>query len=216
MYHPHFPFLAYSSLYVKIRQIFNSEKQMSHQVPDFTKASILVIGDVMLDRYWFGDAARISPEAPVPVVKIQQKDERPGGAANVALNIAALGAKVTLVGITGNDEKANSLESELTAAKVSHSLLRLSNIPTITKLRVISRQQQLLRLDFEEKIPQLNNDSLLHVFEKHLNHCNLVILSDYGKGTLSNISELIKAAKKSKCPCISRPKRQQFSYLSSC
>lgn len=184
---------------------------MSHQVPDFTKASILVIGDVMLDRYWFGDAARISPEAPVPVVKIQQKDERPGGAANVALNIAALGAKVTLVGITGDDEKANILEAELTAAKVSHALLRLPNIPTITKLRVISRQQQLLRVDFEEKIPATNNTSLLQLFQKHLKTCNLIILSDYGKGTLSNPSEFIKAAKQLNIPVLVDPKGNDFN-----
>src|SRR5580698_843312 len=100
---------------------------MKNQLPDFSKASLLVIGDVMLDRYWFGDAARISPEAPVPVVNVKQIDNRPGGAGNVALNIAALGAKVTLIGVAGQDENAQILAEQLDAALVSHDILRLPN-----------------------------------------------------------------------------------------
>src|SRR5580698_1935347 len=114
---------------------------MKNQLPDFSKASVLVIGDLMLDRYWFGDAARISPEAPVPIVKVKQNDERPGGAGNVALNIAALGANVTLIGISGNDDTARILAEQLTGANVKHDIQQLDGIPTITKLRIISRQQ---------------------------------------------------------------------------
>jgi D-beta-D-heptose 7-phosphate kinase/D-beta-D-heptose 1-phosphate adenosyltransferase len=149
---------------------------MQKQLPDFSKASVLVIGDVMLDRYWFGDAARISPEAPVPIVKIKQSDERPGGAGNVALNIAALGTNVTLIGISGNDEAAQLLEEQLTAANVKHDILRLPNTQTITKLRVISRHQQLLRLDFEEKLSQYQPEALIDIFKKHLPFTDLVIL----------------------------------------
>src|SRR5689334_16079331 len=126
---------------------------MRPQLPDFTNAKILVVGDVMLDRYWFGDTSRISPEAPVPVVKINQADERPGGAGNVALNIAALGAKVSLLGIAGKDDAAQQLETQLTAANVAHTILQIDHARTIAKLRIMSRHQQLIRLDFEEKFP---------------------------------------------------------------
>lgn len=184
---------------------------MHNQIPNFNKASILVIGDVMLDRYWFGNTGRISPEAPVPVVKIKQINERPGGAGNVALNIAALGAKVTLLGIAGNDETAKCLEDQLTAANVQHEILHFANIPTIAKLRVISRHQQLIRLDFEEKFPLFNPEMLISVFQKHLHHTNLVILSDYGKGTLSCSKELIKLANEAGIPVFVDPKGNDFS-----
>ncbi len=184
---------------------------MQIQLPDFSKASILVIGDVMLDRYWFGDTARISPEAPVPVVKIKQHDERPGGAGNVALNIAALGAKVTLLGISGTDEAGDSLKQQLDAANIQHEILQLPNIPTIAKLRIISRHQQLIRLDFEEKIPAFHSTLLIDTYKKHLNHANLVILSDYGKGTLSCNKELIALATAAGIPVFVDPKGQDFS-----
>src|SRR5215469_16433752 len=117
-------------------------------LPDFSQASVLVIGDVMLDRYWFGDTSRISPEAPVPIVKICNTDNRPGGAGNVALNIASLGGHATLLGITGNDEAATILGQQLAAASVTHDFCQLDTLSTIIKLRVISRHQQLIRLDF--------------------------------------------------------------------
>src|SRR5689334_6499342 len=103
---------------------------MNNQLPDFNKASVLVIGDIMLDRYWFGDTARISPEAPVPIINIKQMDERPGGAGNVALNLAALGINTTLIGITGKDEAARILTEQLAAASVSHDIHCLADIPT--------------------------------------------------------------------------------------
>lgn len=184
---------------------------MQKILPDFSKASVLVIGDIMLDRYWFGDTGRISPEAPVPVVKIKQMDERPGGAGNVALNIAALGAKVTLIGITGDDASAKTLKDQLTAANVDHDIQALPAVPTITKLRVISRHQQLLRLDFEEKFPDLNQATLIQLFKKHLCHANLVILSDYAKGTVTCSETLITLANEAGIPILVDPKGLDFS-----
>ena len=122
---------------------------MKLSMPRFDQAAVLVVGDVMLDRYWHGGTSRISPEAPVPVVKVEQIEDRPGGAANVALNIAALGAPALLVGVTGADEAADSLSNSLAAVGVKTSFQRIANQPTIVKLRVMSRHQQLLRMDFE-------------------------------------------------------------------
>ncbi len=180
-------------------------------LPDFSAASVLVIGDVMLDRYWFGDTSRVSPEAPVPIVKINGNDNRPGGAANVALNIAALGASVTLLGITGNDEAASILDNQLNAAAVNHELYRNDHVPTIIKLRVISRHQQLLRMDFEEKFTAINKDVLLQRYKNHLSQAKLVILSDYNKGTLSDPKTLIKLAREAKVPVLVDPKGTDFS-----
>src|SRR5690554_619782 len=123
---------------------------MKLEMPPFQNARILVVGDVMLDRYWHGRASRISPEAPVPVVRVGNNEERPGGAANVALNIAALGGAATLVGITGRDEAGEELAGRLSAAGVLSRFQVAADTPTITKLRVISQNQQLLRVDFEE------------------------------------------------------------------
>jgi D-beta-D-heptose 7-phosphate kinase/D-beta-D-heptose 1-phosphate adenosyltransferase len=187
------------------------QNPMQKQVPDYSKASILVVGDVMLDRYWFGDTARISPEAPVPVVNIKQIDERPGGAGNVALNISALGAKVTLLGISGNDAPAQTLSEQLSAANVHHDILRLNHAPTITKLRVISRHQQLLRLDFEEKLTQYEPKELIEIYKKHLSSANLVILSDYNKGTLACAKQLIALARAANIPVLVDPKGTDFS-----
>jgi len=184
---------------------------MNLKLPNFTQASVLVIGDVMLDRYWFGDAGRISPEAPVPVVRIKQVDDRPGGAGNVALNIAALGAKVTLVGITGNDEAARILSEQLAATGVNSQIQHVENIPTITKLRVISRHQQLIRLDFEEKFPAFNPEALINAYKKALANVNLVILSDYNKGTLASPEEFIKLARAANIPVLVDPKGTDFT-----
>ncbi len=180
-------------------------------LPDFSTASVLVVGDVMLDRYWFGDSSRISPEAPVPIVKIDNTDNRPGGAGNVALNISALGAKTTLLGITGADEAASLLDRQLTAASVTHDLCKLDSLATIIKLRVISRHQQLLRMDFEEKMIHADKDLLVERFKKHLSNANLVILSDYKKGTLSDPQSLIKLARAANIPVLVDPKGNDFS-----
>jgi len=186
-------------------------EQMKNPLPDFSKASVLVVGDLMLDRYWFGDAARISPEAPVPIVNIKQIDERPGGAGNVALNIAALGVDTTLIGITGKDEAGHILTEQLAAAGVSHDIHCLVNIPTITKHRVISQHQQLLRMDFEEKFPAFDPTTLVNYYTQNLADVRLVVLSDYGKGTLVCAPELIRLAKKAGVPVLVDPKGTDFS-----
>jgi D-beta-D-heptose 7-phosphate kinase/D-beta-D-heptose 1-phosphate adenosyltransferase len=187
------------------------QRMTTPSLPDFTKSAVLVIGDVMLDRYWFGDAGRISPEAPVPIVGIKQVDERPGGAGNVALNIAALGAKVTLIGVAGNDDAALVLTEKLRAAGVTPAIQQLDNIPTITKLRVISRHQQLIRLDFEEKFPTFDAEILLRPYKEALAHTNLVILSDYQKGTLAFPQEFIRLAREANVPILIDPKGTDFS-----
>jgi D-beta-D-heptose 7-phosphate kinase/D-beta-D-heptose 1-phosphate adenosyltransferase len=185
---------------------------MTHlELPQFNQASVLVIGDVMLDRYWFGDTARISPEAPVPVINIKQMSERPGGASNVALNIAALGTRITLLGIAGNDDAARILADQLVATGVDSQIQYIDTIPTITKLRVISRHQQLIRLDFEEKFPAFDSETLINTYKKALANVNLVILSDYGKGTLQATPEFIRLACEANVPVLVDPKGTDFT-----
>lgn len=123
---------------------------MKVNLPAFERAGVMVVGDVMLDRYWYGPTCRISPEAPVPVVKVNTAEERPGGAANVAMNIASLGASARLVGLTGIDGAARALSKTLAEVNVKCDFVSVPTHPTITKLRVLSRNQQLIRLDFEE------------------------------------------------------------------
>ena len=156
---------------------------------------VLVVGDVMLDRYWHGGTSRISPEAPVPVVRVENADDRPGGAANVALNIAALGAQVSLAGVVGNDDNAELLARQLSDSKVSTYFQCSDDIPTITKLRVMSRNQQLLRLDFEQRLDGVDTTDLLAQVEQALPDCDVMILSDYGKGTLNQVEKLISLAR---------------------
>src|SRR3990167_2769742 len=179
-------------------------------LPDFSRAKLLVVGDIMLDRYWFGETNRISPEAPVPIVKVDHMDNRPGGAANVALNIAALGASISLLGITGQDEAAERLKDQLSAALVTHDLIALKQLATIIKLRVISRQQQLIRLDFEENLIPAHPD-LLTRYEQQLKNADVVILSDYHKGTLSDPQCFIQLARKASLPVLVDHKSQDFS-----
>lgn len=183
---------------------------MQLSMPRFDQAPVLVVGDVMLDRYWHGATNRISPEAPVPVVKVEQIEDRPGGAANVALNIAALGAPAWLVGVTGQDEAADSLAERLGAAGVDARFQRLAGQPTIVKLRVMSRHQQLLRLDFEEPFAT-DQAALLAEVEGLLERVKVLILSDYGKGALQNHPALIAAARARGVPVLADPKGRDFS-----
>ncbi len=179
---------------------------MSIALPDFTRASVLVAGDVMLDRSWSGTATRISPEAPVPVVRITREEARPGGAANVALNIAALGSKAGVLGLVGGDEAGRILAEALNAAGVSPWLLQ-GSAPTITKLRLLARNQQLLRADFEEALaPVLDQAAFAAEFSAHLAAADAVVLSDYGKGTLSGVAGLIAAARAAGKPVLVDPK----------
>lgn len=154
---------------------------MKPLIPRFEPARILIVGDVMLDRYWHGPTARISPEAPVPVVKVEAVEERPGGAANVAANIATLGGQVRVLGVAGADEAADKLEAKLRRSGVTAELIRLPGQATITKLRVLSRNQQLLRLDFEDGFPGFEPAMLQNRFEAALPETDVVVLSDYQK-----------------------------------
>jgi D-glycero-beta-D-manno-heptose-7-phosphate kinase len=163
---------------------------------DFKKARVLVVGDVMLDRYWFGNVARISPEAPVPVVHVTRSEERPGGAANVARNAAALGAKVTLLSVVGRDEAGARLAALLKREKVTARLHRDAAVNTTVKLRVIGRQQQLLRVDFETTPGHEVLAAKLREYRGLVSRHDVVILSDYGKGGLAHIETMIAAANK--------------------
>ncbi len=178
---------------------------------DFSQSRVLVFGDVMLDRYWHGATSRISPEAPVPVVKVEEEEGRPGGAANVALNIAALGGQASLVGLAGADEPGDILDRALGDAGVNSQLVRQSHFPTITKLRIISRHQQLIRLDFEDGFPGVDNDRLMQTFEAAMQQCDVVVLSDYGKGTLQDIGRFIAAVRAAGKPVLVDPKGSDFA-----
>ena len=168
----------------------------------------------MLDRYWSGGTGRISPEAPIPVVKVENTEDRIGGAGNVALNIASLGAKVSLLGIVGEDEAASVLRQKFAAAEVNAELVSNPEIPTVTKLRVMSRHQQMLRLDFEES---LNQEASLKALEEKFvalidtKDFGAVVFSDYAKGTLTHVQTLIQIAKQKKLPCLVDPKGSDFS-----
>ncbi len=177
----------------------------------FSKTRLLVVGDVMLDRYWFGDTGRISPEAPVPVVQVAKIDERLGGAANVARNASALGAKTTILGVIGQDEAGKRVEQLLQESGVQSQLQADSKVPTTVKLRVIARQQQLIRLDFEETPSQNSLDEKLKRFESLLPQVDVVILSDYGKGALEQVSAMIALAKANKKLVLVDPKGDAYS-----
>ena len=183
---------------------------MKLELPPFERATVLVLGDIMLDRYWEGGTSRISPEAPVPVVKVDAITDRPGGAGNVALNIAALGAGARLGGYTGDDEMADSLRDMLSGAGVTCTFSRVSGQPTITKLRVISRHQQLIRLDFEEAELAQGGQGLEATLADHLAGCGALVLSDYAKGALSNPQPLIAAAAAAGVPVLVDPKGSDF------
>ncbi len=183
---------------------------MVAEIPRFESAHVLVVGDVMLDRYWYGDTSRISPEAPVPVVKVNGAEERPGGAGNVALNIAALGSKASVMGLTGDDQDCHNLETLLSQAHVNCLFLKLPQHKTVTKLRVLSRHQQLIRLDFEDGFIDNDPAILQKAFEEQLANVGAVVLSDYGKGVLNNIQPLIQQARQHQLPVLVDPKGQNF------
>ncbi|GAA4500274.1 bifunctional D-glycero-beta-D-manno-heptose-7-phosphate kinase/D-glycero-beta-D-manno-heptose 1-phosphate adenylyltransferase HldE [Pseudaeromonas paramecii] len=183
---------------------------MKITLPDFEQARVLVVGDVMLDRYWHGPTSRISPEAPVPVVRVEQSEERPGGAANVALNVAALGAHATLLGLTGQDEAADALSARLNGVGVACDFVRVPHFPTITKLRILSRNQQLLRLDFEEGFHGVDPEPLLARIQAALPDSGVLILSDYAKGALAAVSRMIPLARAAGVPVLVDPKGTDF------
>ncbi|MDX1610617.1 MAG: bifunctional D-glycero-beta-D-manno-heptose-7-phosphate kinase/D-glycero-beta-D-manno-heptose 1-phosphate adenylyltransferase HldE, partial [Halofilum sp. (in: g-proteobacteria)] len=184
---------------------------MKISLPDFDRARVLVIGDLMLDRYWHGSTDRISPEAPVPVVHIGGMEERAGGAGNVALNVTALGGGSLLVGITGQDLAGSELTRILEAAGIDCHFRQLDDAATISKLRVVSRHQQLIRLDFEDGFPGVEARDLLPLYQPLLEGCGAVVLSDYAKGTLRNPGPLIEAARSAGRPVIVDPKGRDFA-----
>ena len=189
---------------------------MKLEIPDFKNARVLVVGDVMLDYYWHGSATRISPEAPVPIVKVDNVEKRPGGAGNVALNIASLGCKVNLIGMTGNDSYADEIEKLLSVDLIDCYLDRQAYKATITKFRVISQHQQLIRLDLEDGFGECDMTDLKAKYISKLKNSDLVVLSDYGKGTLGITDELISLAQQQDKPILVDPKGSDFSRYTGC
>ena len=179
--------------------------------PQLSSVRLLVVGDVMLDRYWFGDVSRISPEAPVPVVRIERREERLGGAANVARNAAALGAHTGLLGVVGDDEAGDQVEQLLRDSSIHSYLKRDELISTIIKLRVIGRQQQMVRIDFEDAPTETVLRDKLTQFKALLPDYDVVILSDYNKGALVNVAEMVKAAREAGKIVLVDPKGDDFT-----
>ena len=188
---------------------------MSLTVPDFSSLNVLVGGDAMLDEYWFGDAGRISPEAPVPVVHANYREQRAGGAANVAVNLAALGAQVRFVGAVGDDASGSLLADLLREAGVEPTLVTTESVPTIHKLRVLARNQQLIRLDAETSLELLAREFNQSIID-HAEQEQIVVLSDYGKGTLASVEELIENLKAKSCRVLVDPKGSSFGRYRHC
>jgi D-beta-D-heptose 7-phosphate kinase/D-beta-D-heptose 1-phosphate adenosyltransferase len=178
-------------------------------IPDFSSARVVVAGDVMLDRYLFGSTGRISPEAPVPVVHVHETDDRPGGAANVAVNLASLGVSTSLVGVVGNDAAASSLEAIMTARGIACNFAHAADRPTITKTRVQSRGQQLIRLD-EENVADMPGDAMVSTLKSTLEGAGAVVLSDYGKGALADVKVMIALCREAGVPVLVDPKGTDF------
>ena len=187
---------------------------MTMHLPSFENARVLVVGDLMLDRYWHGGTSRISPEAPVPVVHVNQNDERAGGACNVALNIATLGAQCTVMGLCGDDEAARTLENLLENVGVNPQFVRMPENATVTKLRVMSRHQQLMRLDFEDGFIGQDLSRLEQAFAEQLQDHNIVVCSDYGKGSLRDVKRLIELCNEKNIPVLVDPKGTDFEKYS--
>lgn len=178
---------------------------------NLNKSRIMVIGDVMLDRYWFGAVNRISPEAPVPIAKINKTEARPGGAANVARNISSLNGNVDLISTIGDDEAGNELENILKNEGVTNYLIRDADYTTTVKLRVLAQNQQLIRVDFEEEPSHEILSQNLELYQNKLANTDVVILSDYGKGGLAHTSEMIKLANNHNIIILVDPKGSDYS-----
>ena len=175
------------------------------------QARVLVVGDVMLDRYWFGEVNRISPEAPVPVVRVERREARLGGAANVARNAVALGAHTGLLGVVGQDEAGDQVQEMVSELAIQGTLNRDPAISTIIKLRVIGRQQQLLRIDFEEAPSESVLRDKLTQFNTLLPNYDVIVLSDYAKGSLVNVAAMIAVARAAGKLVLVDPKGDDFS-----
>jgi len=178
-------------------------------IPDFSKTHVVVAGDVMLDRYLFGSTGRISPEAPVPIVHVQETDDRPGGAANVAVNLASLGVRTRLVGVVGKDDAGESLQSILKSRDIHCDFHCVEDRPTITKTRVQSRGQQLIRLD-QENAAAMPGDAVVDTLKKSIRDAGAVVLSDYGKGALTDVTTMIAVCREAGVPVLVDPKGEDF------
>lgn len=181
------------------------------KLPSLESVHVVVVGDVMLDRYWVGDARRVSQEAPVPVVDIDHTEDVPGGAANVALNVASMGARCTLVGIVGDDTDGRALTQVLEAAGVACEFVTAADWPTILKLRVVSRKQQLLRTDFERPLPAGAADPVAERVAAVLGDATALVLQDYDKGVLADPPALITLAREAGVPVVVDPKHKPLS-----
>jgi D-beta-D-heptose 7-phosphate kinase/D-beta-D-heptose 1-phosphate adenosyltransferase len=184
---------------------------MSLSIPDFSAVKVLVVGDVMLDQYWFGPTSRISPEAPVPVVKVSQSQVRAGGAANVAVNLASLGVRTTVVGMVGRDPGSATLRRLLGDRNIVTEFIESPSCPTVTKLRVLSRNQQLIRLDTEETFPAPQAAPVAAVAERLAGDAQACVLSDYGKGTLTDVQAIIGACRRQGVLTLVDPKGAEFA-----
>ena len=182
---------------------------MAITIPDFSKTHVVVVGDVMLDRYLFGSTGRISPEAPVPIVHVQETDDRPGGAANVAVNLASLGVTTRLVGVVGKDDAGESLQSILKSRDIHCDFHCVEDRPTITKTRVQSRGQQLIRLD-QENAAAMPGDAVVDTLKKSIRDAGAVVLSDYGKGALTDVTTMIAVCREAGVPVLVDPKGEDF------
>ena len=183
---------------------------MTISIPDFSKTYVVVAGDVMLDRYMFGTTSRISPEAPVPVVHIQETDDRPGGAANVAVNLASLGVSTRLLGVVGQDAAADSLQEIMKARGIRCEFQRVDGRPTVTKTRVQSRGQQLVRLD-QENASAMPGGAMTSALKKAIDGAGAVVLSDYGKGTLGDVAAMISLCRDADLAVLVDPKGSDFT-----
>ena len=187
-----------------------STQLTSAQLPDLSQARLLIVGDLMLDSYWHGSTGRISPEAPVPVVHVNKEEVRLGGAGNVAANTAALGVQTHLMGLVGDDATAAQMQQLLSERHIQAYLQKVKGSKTITKLRIISRQQQLIRLDFEDHFPEWDADEFLQTYKAQLPLVDAVILSDYAKGALRRAADMVALARAAGKPVIIDTKGTDF------
>ena len=187
---------------------------MSFPLERIQGVNILVVGDLMLDRYWFGEVDRVSPEAPVPVVRVVRREDRLGGAANVARNICALGAKASLIGIVGQDEAGEQIQYLADEAGINTQLITDHTINTTLKMRVLGRQQQLLRIDFEYPPSTLALNHLDEKLSGVIKEHDVVVLSDYNKGALTRVQAIINMAKQHGIPVLVDPKGTDYSRYS--
>lgn len=182
----------------------------SFPVQKASRTRVLVVGDIMLDRYWFGQVDRISPEAPVPVVRVARKEDRLGGAANVARNVAALGAQVSLVGVVGADEPGEEVRRLVSQEGIACQILTDTDTPTTLKMRVLGRQQQLLRIDFEDHPADGSVNDIIERVRGLINDHDIVVLSDYSKGVLSQVEKIIALSRAAGVPVLVDPKGQRY------